>query len=113
MKAFKVRITAGAERDLEEIVTFLAVREGRAVAGRILDGLLDQAAQLARLPERGTHPRELLALGIRAFRQVNFEPYRLIYRVLGREVIILVIADGRRDFQSLLERRLLRWPPAT
>lgn len=42
MKAFKVRITAGAERDLEEIVTFLAVREGRAVAGRILDGLLER-----------------------------------------------------------------------
>jgi toxin ParE1/3/4 len=28
-------------------------------------------------------------------------------RVAGRKVFILLIADGRRDMQSLLERRLL------
>jgi toxin ParE1/3/4 len=49
----------------------------------------------------------LLALGIREYRQAFFKPYRLIYRVIGKRVFIYLIADGRRDMQSLLSRRLL------
>jgi toxin ParE1/3/4 len=59
------------------------------------------------LPARGSYPRELLDLGIKEYRQVFFKPYRLIYRVVARDVIVFVIADGRRDMQSLLARRLL------
>ena len=104
---YEVQITEGAEGDLAEIVDFLVGREGPDLAERILEGLLDAAAQLAQYPERGAHPRELLALGIREFRQVLFPPYRLIYRILGRQVFLLVVADSRRDFQTLLQRRLL------
>ena len=35
-----------------------------------------------------------------------FQRYRLIYRVMDASVIVYTIADGRRDMQSLLERRL-------
>lgn len=52
-------------------------------------------------------PRELSALGIREYRQLFFKPYRVIYRVLDGRVIIYLIADGRRDMESLLARRLL------
>jgi toxin ParE1/3/4 len=103
-----VRVTAGAERDLAEISAYLQEREGSVLAERILEGLLATAGQLARFPERGTHPRELLALGIREFRQVLFQPYRITYAIRAGTVFIYLIADGRRDFQTLLERRLLR-----
>ena len=36
-----------------------------------------------------------------------FKPYRVIYRVLGNVVHVFLIADGRRDMQTLLQRRLL------
>jgi toxin ParE1/3/4 len=49
----------------------------------------------------------LLALGIKEYRQTSFKPYRVIYRVLDRQVLIYLIVDGRRDMQSLLSRRLL------
>jgi toxin ParE1/3/4 len=49
----------------------------------------------------------LLGLRIKEYRQVFFKPYRLIYRVVARDVVVFVIADGRRDMQSLLARRLL------
>jgi toxin ParE1/3/4 len=61
-------------------------------------------------PQRGSHPRELLSLGIRDYRQVFFKPWRSIYRVLGTRVVIHVIVDGRRDMQSLLAQRLLTQP---
>lgn len=62
---------------------------------------------LATAPERGLIPRELAALGIQEYRQVFFKPYRVIYRQIDQQVVIYVIAEGRRDMQSLLSRRVL------
>jgi toxin ParE1/3/4 len=44
---------------------------------------------------------------MRDYRQTFFKPYRVIYRVEGQRVYAYLIADGRRDMQSLLARRLL------
>ena len=40
------------------------------------------------------------------YREIFFKPYRIIYRVMEDNVYVLVIADGRRDMQTLLQRRL-------
>jgi toxin ParE1/3/4 len=105
---FGVELTAGAEGDLEEICHYLAVNRSPDDAQELLDTLLDRIAMLEKFPERGSVPRELDALGIREFRQILLNPYRLIYRIIDRKVIVVVIADGRRDMQRLLERRLLK-----
>ena len=105
--SFEVLLTAGARRDLQEIVDFIAENDSPESADRVLARLEEAIAGLSELPERGSHPKELLELGIREYRQVFFKPYRLIYRVSGKIVHVYLIADGRRDMQSLLERRLL------
>ncbi len=104
---YEVLITAGAERDLEEIHDYIAEFDSPEKADYVLNQLLQVAERLAAFPDRGPHPRELQALGIREYRQTFFKPYRLIYRVAGKQVFIYLIADGRRDMQSLLSRRLL------
>ena len=73
----------------------------------VLDELMDVVESLSRCPERGSYPKELVGLGIKEYRQTFFKPYRVIYRVTGSQVIIYLIADGRRDMQSVLVRRLL------
>ena len=103
----EVLLTAGAERDLEEIHAYIATFDSLKSAARVLDRLLAVAESLADSPERGSPPRELRSLGIEEFRQVFFKPYRVIYRVIGKRVYIYVIVDGRRDLQSLLVDRLL------
>jgi toxin ParE1/3/4 len=109
---YAVVLTAGAERDLEEIHDWIAEQDAPRKAHHVLDRLLAAAESLAIEPERGSHPRELLDLGIRDYRQTWFKPYRVVYRVLDRRVVIYLIADGRRDMQALLQRRLLRSGPA-
>ena len=104
---YEVLITQGAERDLEEIYDHIAEFDSPEKADYVLNRLLEAAERLATFPDRGPHPKELQALGIREFRQTFFKPYRLIYRVTGRQVFVYLIADGRRDMQSLLARRLL------
>lgn len=106
--AMPVKLTRGAERDLAEINECIALgdspRRADALLGRIGRTLLG----LARSPQRGSYPRELLALGIRDYRQVVFKPHRIIYRVTSTGVFVVVVADGRRDMEALVSRRLLQ-----
>ena len=44
---------------------------------------------------------------IKEYREVHFKPYRIVYRVSDGAVHVLMIADGRRDMEALLQRRLL------
>ncbi len=53
-------------------------------------------------------PPELEAIGVKDYREVHFKAYRVIYQIVGRQVVAHVIADGRRSLRRLLERRLLR-----
>jgi toxin ParE1/3/4 len=62
-------------------------------------------------PDRGNHPKELLALGIREYRELHFKPYRILYRVIERKMYVYLIADGRRDLQTLLQQRLILTAP--
>lgn len=105
---FEVLLTGGAEQDLEAIYDYIAEHDCQANADRVLDQLMKVVESLARFPQRGSYPRELLGLGIKEYRQSAFKPYRVIYRVTGAQVIVYLIADGRREMQSLLARRLLR-----
>ena len=104
----EVVLTADAESDIEDIVSYIAQFDSVESAEHVLDRLLRAADNLAVSPERGSPPKELRDVGDQQYRQVIFKPYRLIYRVTDRQVIVYVISDGHRDFQTLLTRRLLR-----
>ena len=78
-----------------------------AGAAHVLDRIEEAFTGLSEHPLRGGWPKELLDIGIREYREVFFKPYRIIYRVMNENVYVLVIADGRRDMRTLLERRLL------
>jgi len=104
---FEVRLTADAVRDLEEIDDWISANDSPAKAEHVLVNIEAAIGTLKRFPERGRHPAELLALGIRDYRETFFKPYRIIYYVDGKRVYVALIADGRRDLQALLARRLL------
>lgn len=104
---FEVMLTQGAEDDLEQIHGWLADQRSSDDADALLDDFIRVIAGLEDFPLRGTVPKELDALGLREFRQVLLRQYRVIYRVVGTAVLVLIVADGRRDMQALLERRLL------
>ena len=107
MQRYEVLLTEDAERDLEELFDYISGHHSQSAARHVLDRIEKSIASLCSFPERGSFPKELLALGIRDYRQGFFKPYRLIYRVIDRQVVIYLIVDGRRDMQTLLARRLL------
>lgn len=76
--------------------------------GKVTEHFRKSFLQLEAYPHRGNFPKELLFLGIKEYRESFFKPYRIIYRVMEDTVYVYLIADGRRDMQTLLTRRLLR-----
>jgi len=104
---FAVYLTADAAGDLDELHQYIALHDAPGKAEHVLLNIEKALSNLSETPERGAYPKELLALGMRDYREIFFKPYRLIYRVDGDAVHVLMIADGRRDMQTLLQRRLL------
>ena len=105
--AFDVFLTADASADLEDLHHYIRVKDGSERAGHVLQRIESVFASLTENPNRGAWPAELLEIGVREYREVFFKPYRIIYRVIDASVYVMLIVDGRRDMQSLLQRRLL------
>lgn len=108
MASFDVLLSDAAERDLDDIFMYVAEHDGIINVEKVLTALEQACAKLETFPERGNVPKELRDVGIAEYREAHFKPYRIIYRIVDRTVIVYVIVDGRQDMQSLLQRRLLR-----
>jgi toxin ParE1/3/4 len=105
---YEVLLAKEVEADLVDLFEYIARKDSVVNAHHVLDELEATIHSLEQQPERGHYPPELLEYGIKNFREVFFKPWRVIYEVIGNRVVVLGCFDGRRDMQSLLERRLLR-----
>ncbi len=105
--SFTVYLTNGAAHDLEEIHEYIALHDVSGKADYFLTQIEKTFLSLSEFPDRGVYPKELSRLGIREFREIFFNPYRIIYSCKGRNIYILLIVDGRRNLQALLQRRIL------
>jgi toxin ParE1/3/4 len=105
---YRVRISEEAEQDLFDIHRHIAIHDSVEKATYVLDQLEPLCSSLADLPMRGHIPPELDRIGVTNYRELHFKPYRIIYEVIGQDVFIHCVLDGRRDMQALLERRVVR-----
>ncbi len=108
MKRYNVRLTSEVESDLVDLFEYIARKDSIDNAYYVLEKLDTLILSLDQQPERGHYPPELDKRGVKDYREVHFKPYRVIYEIIGNHVVILGCFDGRRDMESLLERRLLR-----
>jgi toxin ParE1/3/4 len=106
--SYQVFLTEDAVCVLEELYDYIEAYDTLQKADYVVDKIEEAFSSLSDNPERGAYAKELLAVGLREYREVYFKPYRIIYRIIAQHVYVMVIADGRRDMQSLLERRLLQ-----
>src|ERR1700722_14695791 len=106
--AFAVRFTIEARKDLRELHAYISEADTQASANYVVRGIIRAALTLQEMPQRGTHPAELAAMGNKSYRQILFKPYRIFYRVRGKTAFVGLIADGRRNMTPLLSRRLVK-----
>lgn len=106
MKRYSVFLTQEVEADLLDLFEYIARQDSVENAYHVLTELEALISSLEQQAERGHYPPELIEHGVKDYREVLFKPYRVIYEVEGTRVFVLACFDGRRDMQSLLERRL-------
>lgn len=90
-----------------EIGEYIAEHDSSVRARYVLDQIESRINGLREFPNRGPLVDELLSLGVSDFREATVRPYRIFYEVTGHEVHVHLIADGRRNMEALLVRRLL------
>ena len=100
--------TSEAEEDIFELYKYIFENDSKESADYVYEQLREKIDSMEQYPERGHYPPELERIGVTGFLEIHFKPYRIIYEVDGRQVFIHAVLDGRRDIQSLLERRMFR-----
>ncbi|MDR2893534.1 MAG: type II toxin-antitoxin system RelE/ParE family toxin [Deltaproteobacteria bacterium] len=108
-RTWEVIILGPADRDILEIVAYLAEYESLDIADKILNRIEETINGLSRFPDRGRIPPELEKQS-HTFREIQIWPYRVIYEVELQQnrVSVHIVIDGRRNAQSVMEERLLR-----
>ena len=108
MKRRKVVLSSAASDDVVALLEYAMVPLDVEAAVK-LDAVLDEAlASLAQLADRARVVPELRARGIGVYREVIRGVYRVIYRVMDREVWVLAVVDGRRQLDGVLYERARR-----
>lgn len=92
-----VLLTEPAVADLLMINDYYLLEVSDKTAAKVIDSLQTAVNTLAELNERGSIPKELLAIGIRQYRQLIAKLYRIVYERLPDKVVVHAILDGRRD----------------
>lgn len=95
---YNVEITVAAERDVEEIWTYIAADSPENATAFIVR-LEEQIDSLEQFPERCPLIPENEQLGT-AYRHLLHGAYRTIFRIAGKTVYILRIIHGARLLDS-------------
>ena len=106
--SFQIFLTDDAAQDLEDLCDYIDSHDVPGKSEYVLNQIEIAFNSLNENPYRGVYPKELIALGIREFREIFFKPYRIIYRIIDDRIYILLIIDGRRDMELFLQRRLFQ-----
>lgn len=85
----------GEQRALEAVTAIANERPNAAAAW--LDELLERVADLGRFPRLG---REVPEIRKPQYRQIQHYPYRVIYRIDPKQVVILTVRHGRQDWSD-------------
>ncbi len=104
---FRIIWTEVAIADVEGIVDYVALHDCLAAAEKLYGKLETAIGSLVTAPLRGRIVPELRAEGLEMYRELVVSKYRVLFRVRGREVVLLGVIDGRRDLAELLLQRAM------
>ena len=105
---FIIYIVADVKQDIVDIYDYIALSDSLEKAEYVLENIKKKCSDLSEFANRGHLQHELERLGIFKYREMHFNPYRIICQVIDSKVYVHCVLDGRRELQRLLENRLLR-----
>lgn len=99
MKTYKVVFRPRAANDLDGLYNYIAEQAGLKVAGDYIDRIEKACMSLRNVPLRGTSRGDIQP----GLRVLGFERrVTIVFRVMPREVAIVRIFYGGRDYERIL-----------
>ncbi len=98
----KIKWTERASSNLQAIHDYIA-RDSKTYATRFIKSLIKATTKLEIMSRCGRIVPELESYG---FREVTFQNYRIVYRVIegSEDVEILAVVHGAREIKSVLRQ---------
>lgn len=94
----QLRLTAGAEADLDDIIRHIAREADREVAVRFAQRIDDELTKLAHIGHSGVS-REWVSPGLRL---TTIGDYCVFFRLTPSETIIVRVLHGHRDIDAII-----------
>ncbi|PRW69467.1 plasmid stabilization protein [Pseudomonas fluorescens] len=104
---FKVVILHSAKRDLKDIKSYLIRQFSTSTWQQSYDAM-KQAMRLLESPYAGSIPQEIEKLNLSQYRQVVCGMNRIIYEIRDPIIYVHIIADTRKNLQTLLLKNLIQ-----
>ena len=104
---YKVKWAKSAEVDLLQIIEHIAKDAPKAARG-CFKKISKEANRLKTLLEQGRYVPELEKQNLLIYRELLVKPWRIVYRIVEKNVYVLAVFDQRQNLEDILLKRLLR-----
>ena len=104
----EVIILPNAERDIFDIFKFISKNDSPSRAEKIYKNITEVIMNLSTFLNLGHYNSEMENIGNYGYKEVHFNPYRIIYHIDNSTIYIQAVLDSRRNIEDLLQERLLR-----
>lgn len=98
---FEVIWVDSVKNELLEIIEYIAV-ENKNSAKKVYQNIKRKADSLSAMPYKGRIIPEFKQFEINLYREVIESPWRIMYRIQDKTVVVITIIDGRRDVEDIL-----------
>lgn len=103
-----VIILPGAQDDLLWLQDYMLDKWSEASWLKAEDEIFDKLEKVDAGVFSGKPVQELATVGILDYLNVYTSHHKLVYRRLGKDTYVYLVASHRQDFQTLLMKRLLK-----
>ena len=103
---YQVFWTQTAQQDLRKIIAYIAA-DSETQARKVYSAIKQKADNLQQMPLQGRIVPELSYYGILIYRELIYQPWRIIYRTEDNKVWVLAVIDSRRNIEDILLDRFL------
>ncbi len=107
MEKFEVLWTKSAKFDLELIIEYIKT-DSLSIAKNIFYEIKKECNNLYFFPQKKRIVPELQQIGILKYREIIHKRWRIIYKIDGAKVYILLVVDSSRNLEDILFQRLLK-----
>ena len=105
-KKFNIKWASPALDDLDEIIEYIS-KTNLTYSIKVMDKIYEQVSKLDMHPERWRIVPELEKYGYLIYRQLIVDYWKVIFKIEGNIIYIMLVIDGRRNIEDIILKKIL------